>query len=68
MNSTWSAIWTEVKRAARQAPRMYAAPWVGAIRQTRLVLRQIERENRGGTTAEPARSAGTSSTGKNQRR
>jgi hypothetical protein len=46
MNTTWLAIWAEVKRAARQAPRMYAAPGVGAIRQTRLVLRQIERENR----------------------
>lgn len=49
MKSTWSMIWTEVKRAARQAPRMYAAPWLGAIRQTRLVLRQIERENRAGS-------------------
>lgn len=56
MSSTWSAIWTEVKRAARQAPRMYAAPWVGAIRETRLVLRKIERENRHGTLAKPSKS------------
>lgn len=57
MNSTWSAIWEEVKRAARQAPRMYAAPWVGAIRQTRLVLRQIERENRAGSVGDVAKSS-----------
>lgn len=41
----WTELWTEVKRAARQAPRMYAAPFVGAVRHTRLVVRQIEREN-----------------------
>lgn len=38
-------IWTEIVRAARQAPRLYAAPFVGACRHTRWVLRQIEREN-----------------------
>jgi hypothetical protein len=51
MSNGWSAVWTEVKRAARQAPRMYAAPWVGAVRQTRLVLRQIARENRSSRSA-----------------
>lgn len=46
MITIWSEIWAEVKKAARQAPRLYAAPFVGAARQTRIVLRQIERENR----------------------
>lgn len=49
MSSKLEIVWTEVKKAARQAPRLYAAPFVGAIRQTRIVLRQIERENRVGT-------------------
>jgi hypothetical protein len=46
MTTIWSEVWAEVKKAARQAPRLYAAPFVGAARQTRIVLRQIERENR----------------------
>jgi hypothetical protein len=40
------SILAEVRRAARQSPRLYAAPFVGAIRQTRFIVRQIERENR----------------------
>jgi hypothetical protein len=46
MNSFWRELCTEIKRAARQAPRVYFAPFVGAVRHTRVVLRQIERENR----------------------
>lgn len=46
MNTIWPVLWAEVKKAARQAPRMYAAPFIGAVRHTRVVLRQIERENR----------------------
>ncbi len=46
MRNVWSAVWAEIVRAARQAPRMYAAPFVGAVRQTRIVFREIQRENR----------------------
>lgn len=38
-------LWTEIRRAARQAPRMYFAPFVGAVRHSRVVLRQVVREN-----------------------
>lgn len=50
MNTIWSDIWLEMKKAARQGPRLYAAPFIGAIRHTRFVLRQIERENRNTAT------------------
>jgi predicted RNase H-like HicB family nuclease len=45
VKTLWNEVWEEVVRAARQAPRLYFAPLVGAIRHTRLVLQQIEREN-----------------------
>lgn len=45
MMAVWREVWGEVRRAARQAPRMYFAPFVGAVRHTRVVLRQIRREN-----------------------
>lgn len=45
MKSLLKEIWTEIVRAARQAPRLYAAPFVGACRHTRRVMRHIEREN-----------------------
>lgn len=41
-------LWIEVRLAARQAPRLYFAPLVGAVRHTRVVLRQIRRENKAG--------------------
>jgi hypothetical protein len=50
MNTIWSDVWFEMKKAARQAPRLYAAPFIGAIRHTRFVLRQMERENRNTAT------------------
>ena len=38
-------VWKEMVYAARQAPRMYFAPLVGAIREVLLVTRQIRRGN-----------------------
>lgn len=39
-------VWEEIVYAARQAPRMYFAPFVGAVRETVRVFRQIQRRNR----------------------
>lgn len=39
-------IWEEVIHAARQAPRMYFAPFVGAVHEVVRVSREIEQENR----------------------
>ena len=46
MANVWTAIWSEVKRAARQAPKLYAAPFLGAYRETRGVMKEMERENK----------------------
>lgn len=46
MARTWSLLLDEVGRAARQAPRMYFAPFIGAVRETCKVLNEIQRENR----------------------
>jgi len=43
---TWRAVWEEVLRAFRQAPRLYFAPVVGAVLHSRVVVRRIARENR----------------------
>jgi hypothetical protein len=39
-------VFEEFIYAARQAPRMYFAPLVGAIREVRRVNQEIEKENR----------------------
>lgn len=39
------SVWEEMLYAARQAPRMFFAPFVGAVRGTRSVMRQIDLEN-----------------------
>ncbi len=38
-------VWEEIVYAARQVPRMYFAPFVGAVRETVRVFREIQREN-----------------------
>ena len=39
-------VWEEVVYAARQAPRMYFAPLVGAVREVKRVSREIQQANR----------------------
>jgi len=51
VRTVWIALWEEIVRAARQAPRMYAAPFFGAMRQTRIVFQEIQRENRAAQVA-----------------
>ncbi|WP_299785388.1 hypothetical protein [Ramlibacter sp.] len=46
MKTVWSQIFEEAARAARQAPRMFFAPFIGAVRESARVFRDVERENR----------------------
>lgn len=46
MTTIWSRMFEEAARAARQAPRIYFAPIVGAVRETARVFREVQRENR----------------------
>lgn len=45
MTSIWTQILEEAAYAARQAPRMYFAPFLGAAREAIKVLRDVQREN-----------------------
>jgi len=40
------AVWDEMIYAARQAPRMFFVPFVGAVRETLRVMREIQEQNR----------------------
>lgn len=46
MTTVWSRVFKEAARAARQAPRIYFAPLIGAVRETARVFREVQRENR----------------------
>lgn len=46
MANVWSRVREEAVHAARQAPRLYFAPFVGAVRETVRVFREIQQENR----------------------
>lgn len=46
MASIWSRVLDEAARAARQAPRIFLAPFLGAAKETHKVFNEIQRENR----------------------
>lgn len=43
--SIWSQVLDEAARSARQAPRIFFAPFVGAVRETARVFREVQLEN-----------------------
>jgi hypothetical protein len=45
MTSIWSKVREEAVHAARQAPRLYFAPFAGAVRESVRVFREIQQEN-----------------------
>lgn len=47
--SIWSQVFEEAARSARQAPRIFFAPFVGAVRETARVFREVQMENQGRT-------------------
>jgi hypothetical protein len=40
-------VWQEIVHAARQAPAMYFAPFMAAVRELYRVSRMVQRTNRG---------------------
>lgn len=56
MTTIWSRILYEAAYAAKQAPRIYFAPFLGAVKGARQVLMEVQQENR--LRASPRRSEG----------
>jgi hypothetical protein len=49
-----TSVWVEIKRAAKEAPKMYFAPLIGAVRGIQIQYRQLEKK-RGGTPLQQKR-------------